>query len=154
MLFHDVMEAAAQLGRKVKDDGFFPDFLVGLARGGWIPSRLLSDVLGVKRLLSVGMAYEDAERTRLVAYDRPEPMPCGKKLLLVEDCLESGRSTRGAKAMLEAFGNEVRTAALYVTEASRFEPDYYAQKNVACAPEFPWEKECRRVDNRLTRSRI
>lgn len=138
MTFEEVLRDAARLAEAIKSSGYLPDFLVGLARGGWIPARLLSDALGVKRLLSVGMAYEDIGRSQLIAYDRPDPMPSGKNLLLIEDCLESGRSMSEAKDMLESFGNQVKTAALYVTEAALFKPDYAAQ-NVRLAPKFPWE---------------
>ena len=92
MTFPEILSFTSDLARKIEESGYHPDYLVGLARGGWIPTRLLSDALGVKEILSVGMRYADATRTSLVAYSLPAPMPTGKRLLLIEDCLESGKS--------------------------------------------------------------
>ncbi len=39
------------LFEKMKRDGFIPDVILGIARGGWIPSRLESE--GGYRLLSL-----------------------------------------------------------------------------------------------------
>lgn len=138
MNFPDVVEQIEALGGQIGASAWRPDFLVGLARGGWIPTRLLSDVLGVKEILSLGLRYRDATRTTLIAYSLPEPMPSGKKLLLIEDCLESGKSLCEARRLLEAAGNEVRTACLYITDTTQTRPDYFLEQRPT-PPTFPWE---------------
>lgn len=138
MNFSDVLIQTEALAKKVTDSGYKPDYLVGLARGGWIPTRLLSKSLEVKELLSVGMRYADSTRTALIAYSLPSPMPTGRKLLLVEDCLESGKSLIAAKRLLESAGNEVRTASIYVTDKTQSAPDYFVE-HVSTPPKFPWE---------------
>ena len=138
MNFPEILTHTATLARKITISGFQPDSLVGLARGGWIPTRLLSDALGVKEILSIGMRYTDASRTSLVAYSLPAPLPTGKRLLLIEDCLESGRSLLEAKRILESAGNEVRTACLFITNDTSMEPDYFLVR-LPAPPRFPWE---------------
>lgn len=138
MNFPEILTHATTLASQIKTSGFQPDFLVGLARGGWIPTRLLSDALGVKEILSVGMRYADATRTSLVAYSLPAPMPTGKRLLLIEDCLESGKSLQEAKRILESAGNEVRTASLFITDGTPMEPDYFLER-LPVPLRFPWE---------------
>ena len=49
-LFHSLAEEVAC---KVIDSGYRPDFIVGLARGGWVLSRVLCDFLAVKDLVSL-----------------------------------------------------------------------------------------------------
>ena len=138
MNFPEILTHTATLARKITASGFQPDFLVGLARGGWIPTRLLSDALDVREILSIGMRYTDASRTSLVAYSLPAPLPTGKRLLLIEDCLESGKSLREARRILESAGNEVRTACLFITDETPMEPDYFLAR-LPAPPRFPWE---------------
>ena len=139
MTFDEVLNDASGLADSIRAASFKPDYLVGLARGGWIPTRLLSNYLGVKEILSIGMKYADAERTQLVAYSAPDPMPKGKKLLLIEDCLESGKSMVAARELLIAAGNEVKTASIYIIEKTQNLPDFYLKK-LPQPPLFPWEK--------------
>ena len=136
--FVDVRAHIDTLAKQISDSGFRPDYLVGLARGGWIPTRLLSDALGVKEILSLGLRYADATRTALVAYSLPDPMPHGKKLLLIEDCLESGKSLVEAKRVLESAGNEVKTVCLFTTPGTQTQPDFFLSQ-LPEPPRFPWE---------------
>ena len=138
MNFPEILTHTATLARTIKASDFQPDFLVGLARGGWIPTRLRSDALSVREILSIGMRYTDASRTSLVAYSLPAPMPSGKRLLLIEDCLESGRSLLEARRILESAGNQVRTACLFITDGTPLEPDYFLDR-LPVPPRFPWE---------------
>lgn len=138
MDFTDVLTHVKVLANQVISSGYHPDFLVGLARGGWIPTRLLSKDLDVKEILSVGMRYADSTRTTLVAYSLPSPMPSGKNLLLIEDCLESGKSLVEAKRLLESAGNVVKTASIYITDKTQTRPDYFVE-HLPIPPKFPWE---------------
>ncbi len=42
---------AEETARKILDSGYQPDFMVCLARGGWVLSRVLCDYLGVNDLV-------------------------------------------------------------------------------------------------------
>lgn len=138
MDFSEVLDHANKLAHQITESGYQPDFLVGLARGGWIPTRLLSDALGVKEILSIGLRYADTSRTTFVTYSLPDPMPSGRKLLLIEDCLESGKSLLAAQRILQSAGNEVRTACLFVTDMTQVQPDY-ALERLPVPAQFPWE---------------
>jgi len=139
MNFPQLFRLAERLAHQIKASGFQADAIVALTRGGWIPARLLSDGLGIRELLSIGLRYSDTSRTDLIAYSLPDPMPTARKLLLVEDCLESGRSLQEARRLLEAAGNEVRTASLYITRQTVTAPDYHVIA-AATPPAFPWER--------------
>ncbi len=133
--FHNDLKT---LAASIRAAQFVPDMIVAVARGGWIPTRFLSDLLGVKRIASIGLTYTDAARSQLVAYSLPEPIEAKQKLLLVEDCLESGRSLLEAKNILTACGAEIRTAALYTTAQTGFNPDF-AVRRYDSPPPMPWE---------------
>ena len=57
-----------ELSKKMNQDNYNPDLLVAVARGGWIPTRYLSDSLKVKKVASVGVTYKSDERTDLDFY--------------------------------------------------------------------------------------
>ena len=41
-------ELSKKVAYKIIESNYVPDFMVGLARGGWVLSRVLCDFLGVK----------------------------------------------------------------------------------------------------------
>jgi hypoxanthine phosphoribosyltransferase len=137
--FDQILADCDHLAKNIRASGFSPDFIVGITRGGWIPSRLLSSALKVKKILSIGLMYTDASRTNLDAYQIPNPMPLNEKLLIVEDCLESGFSLYRAAQIFHDQGNAVKTAALYITDKTIYPADFFYARH-AVAPKFPWEK--------------
>jgi len=136
--FTDIKEQAQELALMIMKSGFQPDYIVGVARGGWIPARLLSDTLNVKRLLSVGIKYSDDMREMLEIYAVPDPFPRNKNILLVEDCLESGKSLDQAAHLFLDKNPDTRTASFFITEGTSYFPNYYVKK-LHSAPLFPWE---------------
>ena len=62
----------------------------------------------------------------------------GKKVLVVEDMIESGKSLETAKSYLESKGALVKTACLYTMPTSEMTPDYFLRE-VAGVVKFPWE---------------
>lgn len=126
------------LASKVRQSGFAPDGLVALARGGWIPARLLATPLGVKRLYSYGLAYEDRERTKLAIYSEPSPSLRNLKLLLVEDYLETGKSMKFVAQRLLEKGNDVKTVALGYKAETVIVPTY-SLGQVDGIPSLPWD---------------
>jgi len=66
---------------------YAPDIVVGIARGGVIPAALLSKALGVKDMFTLKLERENDRRISADAL----PDISGKKILLVEDMLETGR---------------------------------------------------------------
>jgi len=112
-----------------------PDVIVGIARGGLVPARLLSRNLNVRMVyvLSVIKVGEERKVMTEICDDLT-----GRKLLLVEDVLESGDSLEAGKQYLESKGAIVKTASLYVTSQTKVKPDYYL-KEVDTPPQFPWE---------------
>ena len=55
--WRDVYNLTLQLSERIVDSGFIPDVIVGIARGGWIPARILSDVLYASALQNIRIEY-------------------------------------------------------------------------------------------------
>lgn len=135
----EVNVAIKNLSLMILESGFRPDLLIAVARGGWIPTRLLSSKIGQHKIASIGLSYEDNARNNLSIYSIPQPIVQGQKLLVVEDMLESGRSLDKAVDELGKYGAVVRSASLFIQSSSLFIPDYYisiVDNRIA----FPWEE--------------
>lgn len=135
--FPRVVEDVRELSGRITDDGFLPDVIVAVARGGWIPARILSNFLAVRTLVSVGTEYHDTGRKELRPYQLPYPELRDRRVIVVDDCLESGRSLHYVGELLQS-SNEVRTAALYITKSTVFMPNFFV-RDLSEVPRFPWE---------------
>lgn len=61
-----------------------------------------------------------------------------KKILLIEDILETGKSMLAAKNYLEEKGAIVKTACLYTLSISELKPDFNLRE-IKKIINFPWE---------------
>ncbi|MCW4050074.1 MAG: phosphoribosyltransferase [Candidatus Bathyarchaeota archaeon] len=138
-LFDDLAKAVAY---KVKESGFQPDFMVGLARGGWVLSRVLCDYLGVKDLVSLKVEHwgvtATPDGTAQIKYPFDVDLT-GKKVLMVDDITDTGESMIVALDYVRGKNpEEIRTAALRHIEGSKFIPDYYGDEITWRWVVFPW----------------
>ena len=130
------------LFEKITEDGFYPDVIVGIARGGWIPARLLADFYGNRRTANIKIEFYDntskATEDPVITQEISENVE-GKVVLVVDDVADSGKSLVAAvehiKQMKPA---ELRTATLYYKKHSIIQPDYYIKETQAWIV-YPWE---------------
>ncbi len=60
----EVCRLASRLARIIRTADYHPDIVVAIARGGWIPARLLCDQLDLFNLVSLRIAhYVGAEKS-------------------------------------------------------------------------------------------
>jgi hypoxanthine phosphoribosyltransferase len=127
---------------KIRQSGFKPDVIVGITRGGWIPARVLSDLLEIPDLAVVRVEfYLGVAETRNapVLTQRVSAGVEGKKALLVDDVADTGKSLQLAKEhILQQGATEVRIATVYRKPFSIIKPDYY-EKETRRWVVFPWE---------------
>jgi uncharacterized protein len=128
--------------RKICESGFKPEVIVGVCRGGWLPARVLSDLLENPSLASVkaesyigiGKARNQPVLTQVLSAD-----VAGKSVLVVDEVADSGRSLKlVTQHVMEKGAREVKTAVLYVKSCCGFKPDFYGAET-GCWVVFPWE---------------
>ena len=136
----DVEKYTSALSELIKASGFEPDFIVGISRGGLVPAVLLAQLMTRIPVASIDIIKEGQERK--VA---PNPQINwtainGKKALLVEDILETGKSAHAAREFLEQNGAEVKLACYFARDFSEEEPDFILRSGIKKEVSFPWER--------------
>jgi len=127
----DIEEWTRKVTSDIQTSGFIPDAVIGLTRGGWIPSRLICDRLLVKNLYAVKTEHWGLTATRngeaVLAHGLPVDVE-GKSVLVVDDITDTGQSLRLATEHVQAGRpSAVKTATLLHIDHSTFVPDYYAK---------------------------
>ncbi|MGB9675558.1 MAG: phosphoribosyltransferase [Candidatus Bathyarchaeales archaeon] len=137
-----VYKMLLNLAEKIRKDGFKPDVIVGVSRGGWPPARVLSDLLDNPNIANVR-----AEFYLGVAETKGEPVltqpvsvdVAGKRVLVVDEIADTGKSLKVVEEHLVARGAvEVKIATVYYKPWSMVKPDYY-ERETRCWVVFPWE---------------
>jgi len=127
----EIYEMCETLGKKIDSSGFKPDVIVAVARGGWVPARILCDVLDVRELYSVKAEHwgrvatpGEAKLVQALNVDL-----AGKSVLLVDDVTDTGETCLIVKDHLTSLGaKEVKIAVLDHKSTSKFVPDYFVSK--------------------------
>ncbi|MCI4373121.1 MAG: phosphoribosyltransferase [Thermoplasmata archaeon] len=136
---------ADRLAEQVRSAHRIPDTLVGLTRGGWVPARMLSDRLGVKRLVSVRAQHWGVTATRDGVASLSEGLSgpvAGEKVLIVDDITDTGESLHLALEHVRAAGpSRVESATFLHIPRSKVVPTYFAEEIPRDAwvwVVFPW----------------
>ena len=135
-------EAARSLATDVLRSGFRPDVVIAIARGGLLLAGAIAYALGTKACGSINVEFYSGIDERL-----PEPVlhppmldaPAlgGKRVLLVDDVSDSGRTLAKVVAIIRDEGAEVRTATLYTKSHTVLEPDFDHKRTDRWIV-FPW----------------
>ncbi|MCW3995234.1 MAG: phosphoribosyltransferase [Candidatus Bathyarchaeota archaeon] len=135
----DMLLSQAQ---KILSIPFKPDIIVGISRGGIIPSRIMIDLLGTPRLAFLQIEfYVDIGQSKLQPRlkEALTTKITGQNVLLIDDIADSGKSLKLAKDHLQQQGpREIKTATLYRKPQSIIIPDFY-EKQTSNWVVFPWE---------------
>jgi hypoxanthine phosphoribosyltransferase len=134
----EVADACARLAQLISAD-YKPTRLIALTRGGWFPALMLSHLLDVRDLASIGVRYSDAERQHLVVVGPMPTVGSGDHVLLIEDFLLSGKSLRQAATLLHRDDVHIKTASLGYLSTAVVTPDYSLGASDT-PPSFPWER--------------
>jgi len=139
----EIIRLTARLAKRIRADHFKPDIIIAIARGGYIPARLLCDHLDHYNLTSIRITHylSGAQKTRQALLAEPLHVDIqGLKVLLVDDVDDSGDTLELALNHLERLQPaEVRVAVLHHKLASTVIPDYYARKIIKWRwLTYPW----------------
>lgn len=125
-----VERLAAEIGTLGVDTR--PEAILAVSRGGLVPGAMLAYRMGLRDLLvAVAEHYDASGRRPEAALLRMPPNDAlrGRRVLIVDEVWESGRTLQRVVAAAEAAGATVRTAVLhYKPERSEVNhaPDHYA----------------------------
>jgi hypoxanthine phosphoribosyltransferase len=123
-----------RLAEDIRASGYRPEVIVAIGRGGWMPGRVLADLLELMNLTSFKVEhYHGTHRESLARVRYPLAADLsGLRVLLVDDVSDSGDTFRVALEHLRtrAPPAEVRTAVLHHKIVSAFAPDLYAARVV------------------------
>jgi hypoxanthine phosphoribosyltransferase len=130
------------LYEKIEKSGFQPDVIVGVARGGWIPARVLSDLFFTRETANVKVdlyrGIYARETEAVVSQTLPKDMKWNAPLL-VDDISDTGDSLTVALEHLNKRGyKNPRTATLHLKPWTKLVPDYWVVKTEAWVV-YPWE---------------
>jgi len=140
--WNQIYDMLLNLAGKIRKNGFKPDIIVGVSRGGWPPARVLSDLMDNSNLANVRAEFYlgVAETKEEPVLTQPVSMEVvGKKMLVVDEVADTGKSLKLVKEhIIEQGAREVKIATVYYKPWSIVKPDYY-EKETSLWIVFPWE---------------
>jgi hypoxanthine phosphoribosyltransferase len=138
--WNKIYSLCLKVADQIKNSDYKPDLIVAVSRGGWIPGRVLSDILENPKIATIKVEYyEDIYKTR----SKPEitqPLTVDiseKRILLVDDIADTGNSLKLVKEHLFGQGAaDVKICTLYCKPWSIVAPDFNARTTDAwvCFP--------------------
>ena len=138
-----IYDMLLDLAAKVRKSGYSPEVIVGVSRGGWPPARIMSDLLDNQNLANMKVVfYQDiGVRNKRPLITQPVTTGVkGKRVLVVDDVSDTGRSLKVVYAHLKQKGaRKVVVCTLYLKPGSLFTPEFYARKTKKWVI-FPWER--------------
>lgn len=127
----DVYELSFRLALKISSTGFSPDLVIAVARGGFIPSRFLSDFLQIESLESIQIRHYGPGANRLKDTTIEAPFTdkiSGRKVLIVDDINDTGDSLKAAVDHIQTLNpSEIKTAVLHERINSSFRTDSFSE---------------------------
>lgn len=153
--WHDIQSQTQEILRQIHNDGWRPDYVVGLTRGGLLPANLISQYLDVPmHALKVSLRDDDQCETNCwMAEDAYQ----GCNLLIIDDINDSGATLNWIRqdwqgsscpedsCWASVWGDNVRIAVLVDNQSSDCElPISYSSVEVNKLEDpqwiiFPWE---------------
>ncbi len=145
--WEEIVEWSRGLAKKIEESGYRPDVVIAIARGGFVPARLVCDFLGIENLLSIqSQHWTEAARKgerAIIKFQYTVDLR-GQKALLVDDIVDTGDSMILAKNFVEESWkpDELRTAALqWISTVAKIKPDfYYIEVRDWVWFQYPWTR--------------
>jgi len=145
--WEEIVEWSRGLANNIKRSGWRPDIIVAIARGGYVPARLLCDFLGVENLLSIQSQHwteaAKAEERAVLRFPYIVDMS-GKRILLVDDIVDTGDTVILAEKFIRDNWKplEVKIAVLqWISPIAKIKPDfYYIEVKEWVWFQYPWTR--------------
>jgi uncharacterized protein len=137
--------AGRELAQTVVDDGYRPDIILGIARGGLLVAGSLAYALSIKNLYLMNVEYYTGVGERLAL---PIVLPPAldlvgvedARMLIADDVADTGATLEVVREMSARQVAEVRCAVLYQKPGSRVDCEYVWHRTDRWI-DFPWSSE-------------
>jgi hypoxanthine phosphoribosyltransferase len=142
MSWGDLGDGSRALAEAVHADGYRPDIVLGIARGGLLVAGALSYALGVKNTFTLNVEFYTGVDERLDMPILLPPVPdlvdfAETRVLIADDVADTGATLLLVKEYCEARVAEVRCAVLYEKPRSLIRCEYVWRRTDRWI-EFPW----------------
>jgi hypoxanthine phosphoribosyltransferase len=134
--------AVRDLARRVSDDGYEPDLILSVARGGLLVGAALGYALDVKNTWTMNVEFYTGVDERLDVPMLLPPVPDlvdleSSRMLIADDVADTGETLRLVKDFCAGKVGEVRCAVLYEKSRSVVKSEY-VWKRTDLWIDFPW----------------
>jgi uncharacterized protein len=138
-------EASRGLAGAIVYDGYAPDLILGIARGGLLVAGALSYAIGVKNTFTMNVEFYTGIDERLPVPMILPPVPAlvdlqDARMLIADDVADTGQTLALVKDFCAGQVGEVRTAVLYEKSRSIVTCDYVWRRTELWI-DFPWSQE-------------
>ena len=136
---------ARDLAAQILDDGYKPDLILGIARGGLLVAGALSYALDVKNSFTMNVKFYTGIDERLPVPMLLPPVPelvdlHDARMLIADDVADTGQTLALVKGFCAGQVGEVRVAVLYEKPCSIVSCDYVWRRTKLWI-DFPWSAE-------------
>ncbi|MEM0497252.1 MAG: phosphoribosyltransferase, partial [Acidilobaceae archaeon] len=127
----EIVDWTRRLANIIEESGWRPGVIIAVARGGYVPARLLCDFLDVTDLISIQSQHwvEAARMAEKAILRYPYKVDLTElNALLVDDIVDTGESLILARDYIvkEWRPKELRIAAMqWISPVAKIKPDYY-----------------------------
>jgi uncharacterized protein len=141
----DFGRTARELAVRIDADGFRPDIILAIARGGLFPAGALGYALDVKNLHVINVEFYTGvdQRLAMPVVLPPVPKPIalsGSRVLIADDVADTGATLRLVKDFCADHVAEVRCAVIYEKSRSVVKCEYVGRRTDLWI-DFPWSTE-------------
>jgi hypoxanthine phosphoribosyltransferase len=144
--WHDTEELVSKLIFKLNTPY---DAILAISRGGIIPGGMIAEALKMKNVLTAAVIFgEHSDAVTRITWPRFMQFPdddvlVGRKILVVDNLWNRGRTLMAAKGRIEAAGGFPELAVLHWRQSSSTfpddAPDYYADLTEDFI-HYPWQR--------------
>jgi uncharacterized protein len=145
MTWDDLSTGARDLARVVHADGYRPDMILAIARGGLLVAGALAYALGVKNTYTMNVEFYTGVDERLPIPMILPPVPdlidvSSARVLIADDVADTGATLALVKGFCAGKVAEVRCAVLYEKPRTEVRCEYVWRRTDRWIT-FPWSAD-------------
>ncbi len=128
----EIRRLARRLAKLIHTSDYHPDVIIAIARGGYVPARLVCDFLDIYNLTSIRVAHytSGADKGQTARLSSPLNVDVHDlRVLIIDDVSDTGDTLQVTLDHVRSFNPaEVKIGVLHHKTVSSIEPDFYAKK--------------------------